>query len=137
MLVARPEAAGLQSGFMMLQYTAASLVLENQTLSMPASVLSLPTSADQEDHNANATTAGRHLRQVCGNLRRILSIELLAGAQALDLRLRSDPSRRPGAGTAALHERIRSVAPFAENDDLATPALDRLDALIATGQLAG
>jgi histidine ammonia-lyase len=137
MLVARPEGAGLQSGFMMLQYTAASLVLENQTLSMPASVLSLPTSADQEDHNANATTAGRHLRQVCANLRRILSIELLAGAQALDLRLRSDPSRRPGAGTAALLDRIRSVAPFAENDDLATPALDRLDAMIASGQLAG
>jgi histidine ammonia-lyase len=135
MLVARAEAAGLQSGFMMLQYTAASLVLENQTLAMPASVLSLPTSADQEDHNANATTAGRHLMQVGANLRRILSIELLAAAQALDLRLRSDPARRPGAGTAALHARIRSVAPFAENDDLATAALDALDDLVASGQL--
>jgi histidine ammonia-lyase len=133
MLVARPEAAGLQSGFMMVQYTAASLVLENQNLAAPASVLSLPTSADQEDHNANATTAARQLAAVVTNVRRIVAIELLVAAQALDLRLRADPSRRAGSGTAAVHARLREVAPFAPADDLVLPALDRIDSLIAAG----
>ena len=134
MLVARPEAAGLQSGFMMLQYTAASLVLENQNLAAPASVLSLPTSADQEDHNANATTGARQLAAVVVNLRRIVAIELLTAAQALDLRLRSAPERHPGEGTDAVHARIRSVAPFEEKDDLRLPALDRIDELITDGK---
>ena len=135
MLVADPKAAGLQSGFMMLQYTAASLVLENQNLAAPASVFSLPTSADQEDHNANATTAARQLASVVRNLRRIVAIELLTAAQALDLRLRAAPDLRPGAGTGAVYSRIRSVAPFADKDDLRLPALDRIDALIASGEV--
>ncbi len=65
MLVDRLSAAGLNSGLMMPQYTAASLVLENQTLATPDSVHSLPTSAEQEDHNANAMTAARHTEN-CG-----------------------------------------------------------------------
>lgn len=133
MLVARPEAAGLQSGFMMLQYTAASLVLENQNLAAPASILSLPTSADQEDHNSNATTAARQLASMVTHVRRIVAIEMLTAAQALDLRRRADPGRRAGSGTAAVHERIREVAPFAQADDLASPALDAIDSLIAEG----
>jgi histidine ammonia-lyase len=133
MLVARPEAAGLQSGFMMLQYTAASLVLENQNLAAPASVLSLPTSADQEDHNANATTAARQLATIVTNIRRVVAIELLTAAQALDLRLRADPTRRTGSGTAAIHARLREAAPFAPADDLVLPSLDRIDSLIADG----
>ncbi|HSB90615.1 MAG TPA: histidine ammonia-lyase [Anaerolineales bacterium] len=137
MLVARPEAAGLQSGFMMLQYTAASLVLENQNLASPASVLSLPTSADQEDHNANATTAARQLLSLTANLRRILAIELLVAAQALDLRLRAAPDRHPGSATAALHATIRGEASFAEGDDLRLPELERIDALIAQGEIGG
>ena len=88
MLVVRPDQAGVQSGLMMLQYTAASLVLENEGLASPASVRSLPTSADQEDHNANATTAARELLRVLGNVERIVAIEMCTAAQALDLRLR-------------------------------------------------
>jgi histidine ammonia-lyase len=75
MLVARPERAGLESGLMMLQYTAASLVLENQGLAAPASVRSLPTSADQEDHNANATTAARELAQVICHVEQLVAID--------------------------------------------------------------
>ena len=134
MLVARAETAGLQSGFMMLQYTAASLALENQNLAAPASVLSLPTSADQEDHNANATTAARQLASVVTNVRRIVAIEMLTAAQALDLRLRSAPGRQAGSGSAAVQARLREVAPFAQADDLVLPALDRIDALIANGE---
>jgi histidine ammonia-lyase len=134
MLVARPEAAGLQSGYMMLQYTAASLVLENQGLAMPASVFSLPTSADQEDHNANATTAGRNLASMLANLRRIVAIELLTAAQALDLRLRSRPGSRAGKGTAAILDLVRSVAPFAEADDVSTPFVEQLEALVHAGR---
>ncbi|HET7010274.1 MAG TPA: histidine ammonia-lyase [Anaerolineales bacterium] len=136
MLVARPEAAGLQSGFMMLQYTAASLVLENQSLGMPASMLSLPTSADQEDHNANATTAARHLAQVIANLRRVIAIEFLVGCQALELRMRSAPGGKPGAGSSAIHAAVREVAPFADRDDISAPSLEAIEALIAAREFA-
>ena len=86
MLVDSIESAGLNSGVMMPQYTAASLVLENQTLATPDSVHSLPTSAEQEDHNANAMTAARHCLQIVENTRHILSVELFTAARAVDLR---------------------------------------------------
>jgi histidine ammonia-lyase len=123
MLVAQPDHAGVQSGLMMLQYTAASLVLENEGLASPASVRSLPTSADQEDHNANATTAARELRQVLGNVEHVVAIELVTAAQALDLRLRADPSRAPGKAVQALHDRIRQRVPLNETDSVMAPHL--------------
>jgi histidine ammonia-lyase len=72
MLVDSPQSAGLNSGLMMLQYTAASLVLENQSLASPDAILSLPTSANQEDHNANSMNAARHARIILGNLLHIM-----------------------------------------------------------------
>ncbi len=99
MLVDHPQAAGLNSGLMMPQYTAASLVLENQTLAHPDSVHSLPTSGEQEDHNANAMTAARHARQILDNTRHVLAIELYTAARALDLRLKQQPDAQFGAGT--------------------------------------
>ena len=130
MLVARPQRAGLESGLMMLQYTAASLVLENQGLASPASVRSLPTSADQEDHNANATSAARELGQVIGHVEQIVAIELLAAAQALDLRLRADPARPPGAGVKAILAQVREQVPLVEGDTILTPHLASLVRLI-------
>jgi len=127
MLVGRPERAGLESGLMMLQYTAASLVLENQGLASPASVRSLPTSADQEDHNANATTAARELWRIVDHTRRIVAIELLAAAQALDLRRRTSPGRAPGEGVRQIHDRLRRSVPFLETDSVMT---DHLEALV-------
>jgi histidine ammonia-lyase len=130
MLVARPGRAGLESGLMMLQYTSASLVLENQGLATPASVRSLPTSADQEDHNANATTAARELLQVVRNAELIVAIELMAAAQALDLRMRADPARRPGAGVETIHSRLRQEVPLVERDSVVAGHLAGLVRLI-------
>jgi histidine ammonia-lyase len=130
MLVAQPDRAGLQSGLMMLQYTAASLVLENEGLAAPATVRSLPTSSDQEDHNANATTAARELRRLLGNVEQIVAIELMTAAQALDLRLRVDPARLPGAGVQAIHARVRERVPLIETDSVMTPHLEALVDLI-------
>jgi histidine ammonia-lyase len=130
MLVARPERAGLQSGLMMLQYTAAALVLENEGLAAPASVRSLPTSADQEDHNANATTAARELRRLLENVQQIIAIELATAAQALDLRLRQDPARGPGAATQAIHAAVRQRFPLVETDSVMTAHLAALVDLI-------
>jgi histidine ammonia-lyase len=133
MLVGQPHSAGLHSGLMMPHYTAAALTLENQTLATPDSLRSLPTSANQEDHNANAANAARHLRQIVENVSRILAVELFVAAQAVDLRLRVAPGARLGDGTARAHAAIRRVVPFVERDQLYGPALDALTRLITAG----
>lgn len=79
-------AKGLHSGFMIFQYTAASLVSENKVLSHPSSVDSIPTSANVEDHVSMATNAARHLRMIEANVTNVLAIELLCALQAIDLR---------------------------------------------------
>lgn len=137
MLVGSVEAAGLNSGLMMPHYTAAALTLENQGLATPDSVRSLPTSANQEDHNANATTAARHARQVVENVERILAVELLSAVQAIDLRLRQTPKARLGQGTARAHALIRTHVPFIEHDQLYGPALKALTDLIHQGAFLG
>lgn len=135
MLVGSAQAAGLHSGLMMLQYTAAALVLENQTLASPDSVRSLPTSANQEDHNANSATAGRHLRRLVENVQRVVAIELLCAAQALDLRLRHKPGAKLGAGTAQALEAIRAAVPFIERDQLYGPYVEAVAEKVARGDL--
>ncbi|MEP7355789.1 MAG: histidine ammonia-lyase [Anaerolineales bacterium] len=135
MLVGSADAAGLHSGLMMPQYTAAALALENKTLAMPDSIHSLPTSANQEDHNANSTTAGRHLRQIVANVRRIVAIELFTAAQAVDLRLRQTPGAQLGHGSAAALAAIRRAAAFVDRDQLYGPALEALSAVIQSGEL--
>jgi len=117
MLVDSKESAGLNSGVMMPQYTAASLVLENQTLAAPDSVHSLPTSAEQEDHNANAMTAARHCSQIIENVKHILSVELFTAARGLDIRIR-DEKKAPGKRTQELFEKIRAVVPYHADDRL-------------------
>jgi histidine ammonia-lyase len=117
MLVDSKEKAGLNSGVMMPQYTAASLVLENQTLATPDSVHSLPTSAEQEDHNANAMTAARHCQIIIKNVKHILVVELFTSARALDQRMKTSAGK-PGAGSKTLHEKIRKVVPYIAEDCL-------------------
>ena len=116
MLVDSQNAAGLNSGLMMPQYTAASLVLENQTLSTPDSVHSLPTSGDQEDHNANSMTAARHTSRVLKNCWQILAIELFTATRALDLRLRMKPDAVVSKSIADIHGQIRKIVPYQAND---------------------
>src|SRR5438552_13382446 len=103
------EHGGLNSGFMIAQVTAAALASENKSLAHPASVDSLPTSANQEDHVSMATYAARRLHQIVDNVRGIVAIELIAAAQGLDF-------ARPRATSPALaraHGLIRErVAPY-------------------------
>ncbi len=130
MLVDRPEDAGLNSGLMMPQYTAASLVLENQTLASPDSVHSLPTSAEQEDHNANSMTAARHTRQILENTIHVVTIELYTAARALDLRKREIPESKLGVGTDEMYHRIRAVVPYQPGDALWGPEIQKVKELI-------
>jgi histidine ammonia-lyase len=111
------EHGGLNSGFMIVQYTAASLCTENKILAHPASVDTIPTSANVEDHVSMGATAALKLRQINENLENILSIELFCAAQGIDLRrrrLKSEP--RMGFGTRGLYAAIRARVPFIETD---------------------
>ncbi len=136
MLVDSPEAAGLNSGLMMPHYTAASLVLENQTLAHPDSVHSLPTSGGQEDHNANAMTAARHCWQILRNTQRVLAIELYTAARAVDLRMRQMPQFHLGQGTQRLWSSLREKVPYREGDMWWAPEIETVEKLIGSGELA-
>jgi histidine ammonia-lyase len=136
MLVANPELEGIHSGLMMLQYTAASLVLENQSLATPDSIHSMPTSAGQEDHNANSTTSARRLAQVVAHVQGILAIECLVACQAIDLRLRAGRKLQLGEGTRQLYEAIRQETPFIEIDQPMKAYINRLTGAVANGSVA-
>jgi len=115
---------GLNSGFMIPQYTAAALVSENKVLCHPASVDSIPTSLGQEDHVSMGSISAIKLLQVLKNVEHVFAIELLTAAQALDYRL----PLQPGRGVAAAHAIVRKRIPHREKDylfqdDLA-PSLD-------------
>ncbi|HLX34702.1 MAG TPA: histidine ammonia-lyase [Candidatus Limnocylindrales bacterium] len=104
--------SGLESGLMVLQYTAAALVSEDKVLAHPASADSIPTSANQEDHVSMGTIAGRQARAVLDNVTHVLAIELVCAARALDLRTSmTGGNRAPGRGVAIAHEMVRSVVP--------------------------
>lgn len=133
MLVNSPESAGVNSGLMMPHYTAVSLVLENQTLAHPDSVHSLPTSAGQEDINANALTAARHARQVAQNVAHIMAIHLFTSAQAIDLRRAAIPGQNLAPLTAEIHKSIRAVSPFVARDRIYGPDIEAVRQLVTVG----
>lgn len=111
------ENGGLNSGFMIVQYTAAALCTENKVLAHPASVDTIPSSANVEDHVSMGVTAALKLRQVSANLETILGLELFCAAQAIDFRRqRMNGDRKLGKGTAGIYELIRRTVPFIEND---------------------
>ncbi len=122
---------GLNSGFMIAQYTAASLVSENKVLCHPASVDSIPSSANQEDHVSMGTIAARKARTVVDNTTRVIGIELLTAAQAVDFR----ETRSLGRGTAAAHRLLRSEVDFMEKDRILYPMIEKAIALVADGRL--
>lgn len=130
MLVDSIDAAGLNSGLMMPQYTAAALVLENQVLATPDSVHSLPTSGGQEDHNANAMNAARHARQIVENTAQVLAIELYTAARAIDLRLRDMPQGQLGMGTDLVYRQIREAVPYQPGDAWWGPEIQTVRNLI-------
>ncbi len=131
MLVDTPESAGLNSGYMMLHYTAAALVLENQTLAHPDSVHSLPTSAGQEDHNANSWTAAMHAKTILDNVRKIIAIEYLCAARALNLRMNQDAELLPGSGTLGIYQQIKDLVPGDKpGDQWLQPTVFKLEAAL-------
>jgi len=121
---------GLNSGFMMAQTTAAALVSENKTLAHPASVDSIPTSANQEDHVSMGMWAARKCRDIAINVRRVLTIELLAAAQALDFQ-----KLRPGAGVEAARRALRIRVPHLARDRYLAGDLAAGEALLESGAL--
>ncbi|HEY7937398.1 MAG TPA: histidine ammonia-lyase [Candidatus Limnocylindrales bacterium] len=129
-------ASGVDSGLMILQYTAAALVSENKVLVHPATADSIPTSANQEDHVSMGSIAARHARTVVEHVERVLSIELIVAAQALDYRLELLPGTAPGAGVAAAHEAVRAVVPRLHGDREPGPDLAAALALVRSGRLA-
>ena len=101
---------------MILQYTAAALALENQTLATPDSIKSLPTSANQEDHNANAYNAAINLWKIIRNTTKILAIEIYIASRGIDLRKKIDPTGKMGAGTQEIYKLVRDLFPYHAND---------------------
>ena len=103
--------AGVDSGLMIAQYTQAALVSENKRLSVPASVDSIPSSAMQEDHVSMGWHAARKLRKVVDNLRRIIAVELIAAARAVELRAPLKPAPVTGELISILRERVPGMGP--------------------------
>ena len=122
---------GLNSGFMIPQYVAASLVSENKVLAHPASVDSIPTSAGQEDHVSMGNAAGLKAWQVLANSERALAIELLAGAQGVEFLAPLEP----GAGVRAAHDFVRSVSPRLDDDRPLAPDIEAVGVAIRDGTL--
>jgi histidine ammonia-lyase len=122
---------GLNSGFMIAQLTAASLVSENKVLAHPASVDSIPTSANQENFVSMGTWAARKAAQVVSNCKHVLAIELLCGCQALDLR----QPLRPGPATGAVLAAVRRHVPPLGSDRLLHGDIDTAKRLISDGSV--
>ncbi|MHC4821034.1 MAG: aromatic amino acid lyase, partial [Planctomycetota bacterium] len=120
-----------ESGYMIVQVTAAALVAENRVLCHPASVDSLPTSAGQEDHVSMGTHAARKLGQVVANATYVVSAELLCAARALE----SLGELTPGRGTKAAWEAVRDAAPRIPGDHPPAPELEALAELVSSGGL--
>lgn len=122
---------GVNSGFMILQYTAASLVSENKVLAHPASVDSIPTSANQEDHVSMGTIAARQAREILDNVCHVLAIEIMAAAQGIDF---LSPFT-PGDGTFAAHRYVRKRVAHLDDDRILSPDIVKIFDVIRDGTL--
>ncbi len=125
------ERGGVNSGYMIVQYTAAALVSENKVLAHPASVDSIPSSANQEDHVSMGTIAARKAREILENARRVLAIELMCACQAIDLR----GDKGMGLGTGAAYRCVRNVVPFLTEDRPLYGDINECEELIIDGSL--
>ena len=122
---------GLNSGFMITQYAAASLVSENKVLAHPASVDSIPSSANQEDHVSMGTIAARKAMTMAQNARRVVTTEIMAACQAIDFRT----GLKLGAGTSEAYAVVREVVDFIEKDKIMYKELDKVEELLSSGKL--
>ena len=122
---------GLNSGFMIAQYTAAALVSENKSLCHPASVDSIPTSANKEDHVSMGTISARKARKVVANTENVIAIELLCAAQAMDL----FTNLKPGEGSLAAYRTIRDSVSHLDEDRILSTDIDAVRKLIREGRI--
>ena len=122
---------GLNSGYMILQYTSAALTSENKTLCFPASADSIPTSMGQEDHVSMGSISGRKALQVLGNLEKILAIELLTAAQAFEFR----KPLKSGWFLEKVHQLVRETVPFAHEDRVFANDIEKGLEIIRSGGL--
>jgi histidine ammonia-lyase len=126
------EDGGLNSGFMIVQYTAAALCTENKILAHPASVDTIPTSANVEDHVSMGATSALKLKQVTDNLEQILALELLSAAQGIDFRRKKiGQDKKLGKGTQPVYDLIRQNVPFIEKDEVMYSHIRAARSLIA------
>lgn len=122
---------GLNSGFMIAQYTAASLVSENKILAHPACVDSIPTSANKEDHVSMGTIAARKCREIVKNAEYVIAIELMCAAQAMDL----FTNMKSGEGTLAAYKVIRQVVAHLDKDRILSQDLEIIRSLMRSGRI--
>lgn len=120
------EDGGVNSGFMIVQYAAAALVSENKVLAHPASVDSIPSSANQEDHVSMGTIAARKAREILGNVRKVLAMELMAAAQGVDLR----GDKGLGKGTQIAYDLVRQRVDRIGEDVVMYPNLNACEDLL-------
>ncbi len=127
---------GLNSGFMIVQYTAAALATESKVLAHPASVDTIPTSANVEDHVSMGCTAALKARRILNNVERILAIELMAAAQGVDFRKEATPpGARLGRGTQPVYDLIRQHVPFIEEDTVMYRYMEAVRQLVKHGRV--
>lgn len=124
---------GLNSGYMIAQYTSASIVSENKVLAGPSSIDSIPTSANQEDHVSMGSISARNLYKICDNVAQILAIELITAAQAVDLRT-DNPQRDLGNGTLMIYEKVRENVDFLEEDRILYPEMLKMKEVIESNK---
>jgi histidine ammonia-lyase len=122
---------GLQSGFMILQYTSAALASENKNLCFPAAADSIPTSLGQEDHVSMGSIGARKLHRILDHLELILAVEILCASQGLDFRR----PLRTGPVLESCHAAVREVVSHAEHDRVFSADLDRVVELVRSGEL--
>jgi histidine ammonia-lyase len=130
------DRGGLESGFMMAQYTAAALASENKVLAHPASADTIPSSANVEDHVSMGATAVRQVDQILQHVETITAIELLSAAQGVDFRRRTmGEGKAMGRGTAVAYGLVRQRVPFMERDTALYPWIEQVRQLVATGRI--
>jgi histidine ammonia-lyase len=127
-LVGKP---GINSGFMIVQYSAASLVSENKVLAHPSSVDSIPSSANQEDHVSMGTIGARKANSILGNVRNIIAMEIFTACQAIDLRGKT----KLGKKTEKAYNKVREYIPFIKSDEIMYKHIHLVDDLVRSEEL--
>ena len=121
------ENGGVNSGFMIVQYSAASLVSENKVLAHPASVDSIPSSANQEDHVSMGTIAARKAGEILKNARKVIAMEIVSACQGIDLK---KVNKNLGLGTEKAYTAVREIVSYYDKDRVMNIDINAVETLI-------